>query len=124
MAINQDNTTIQRRSTDYTFYNSRRWRNYSRRFRLLCEVCEGNGLYEPADVTDHIVPMKQGGAKWNELNHMGMCHSHHNRKRGLESHGHCVVTAVGTDGLLPNDREEIVNILLAKDRQNEDLWID
>lgn len=62
-------------------------------------------------VVDHIVPIQQGGAKWDERNHMGMCGHHHNVKRGLEKHGYCVETTQGTGGLIPMDRNEIIDKL-------------
>ena len=103
-------------STDYAFYNSQRWRNHSKRSRLTCEVCEANGLYTQADVLDHIVPMRNhDGARWDQRNHMGMCHPHHNQKRGMETHGHCVETAQGIDGLVPYDRQEVIRALLGID---------
>lgn len=99
-------------SPDYPFYNSKRWRNYSRRFRLLCEVCEGEGRTTAAAVTDHIIPIQQGGAKWDSDNHMGMCHHHHNSKRGYEKRGYVSASQEGRDGLVPQDRQSIIDKLL------------
>jgi 5-methylcytosine-specific restriction endonuclease McrA len=130
-------------SSDYKFYNSQRWRNHSRRYRTTCEVCEREGLQrditpksrhskfagsetttDPSawGVTDHIVQIQKGGAKWDERNHMGLCGDHHNQKRGLEAHGYAVKTTQGVGGLIPEDREDIINKLMKLDKY-EDLWI-
>ena len=101
------------------FYNSTAWRKLSRRYRdnnPLCEVCNE----KPAQVTDHIIrivadergyPLPTGGAAWDERNHMAMCHSCHNRKRGKERHGFVVDSVRTENGLIPKDRWDIINIL-------------
>ena len=106
-------------SSDYKFYNSQRWRNYSKRYRTTCEVCLS--LNHQRDITpsaigtrgvvDHIVPMQEGGSPWDANNHMGMCGEHHNIKRGLESHGYVVASMQGREGLIPKDRNEIIERL-------------
>ena len=115
-------------SSDYKLYNSKRWRDTSKRTRTICEVCEAEGLITDITtgshnrgVVDHIVPMQQGGAVWDADNHMGMCGHHHDIKRGKESHGFCVATAQGRDGLVPNDRQDIIDVLLNNNK--EPLWI-
>jgi len=115
--------------SDYAFYNGRRWRNYSKRYRQLnscCEVCNGEGrttgvtLSYSHDlkrnvsdgVTDHVVPISKGGAVWDDSNHMAMCHHHHNRKRAYEQRGYVVDAVQGIDGLVPDDRAAIIDKLL------------
>lgn len=65
------------------FYNTPTWR----RFRLvyiaihpLCRLCETNGRITRATVVDHITPINQGGAKFDERNLQPLCASCHNAK--------------------------------------------
>ena len=39
---------------------------------------------KPQEVTDHIKPIIDGGAKFDLSNLQSLCHRHHNRKRGKE----------------------------------------
>ncbi len=74
--------------TDSTFYNSRRWRavrnNYIRCY-ALCKICKNKGLVVEGKVVDHIIPITQGGDKWNEKNFQTLCTSCHNRKSSKEA---------------------------------------
>lgn len=108
-------------TSDQNFYNSTRWRKTSIAYRKqqpLCEVClKGLEHICTADVVDHIVPIEQGGSQFNPDNHMGMCHKHHNRKRGLESR-----TAILVEWRLdfnnervPVSRREIIELLKGND---------
>lgn len=113
---------------DQSFYNSKAWRNYSIRYRTTCEICLSlgmqvditSGAIGTRGVVDHIVPMQQGGSPWDEANHMGMCGSHHNTKRGMESQGYCVRTTQGVEGLIPKDREEVIERLTRGHRAPDD----
>jgi len=68
-------------------------RNYRKRVRLhkmrnpYCVECEKQGLITPVDVTDHVDPINQGGAVYDEANWQSLCHTCHNRKSGGEAHG-------------------------------------
>jgi 5-methylcytosine-specific restriction endonuclease McrA len=44
--------------------------------------CEKEGLYVPAKVVDHIIPINGGDDVlfWPEWNHQPLCQTHHNRK--------------------------------------------
>lgn len=37
--------------------------------------CAREGLLTPAQCVDHTVPMRQGGSKWDEANHMACCYA-------------------------------------------------
>lgn len=52
----------------------------------LCVHCAKKGDVTPADVVDHIKPIKKGGAKLDESNLQGLCHKCHNRKTYYENH--------------------------------------
>ena len=51
----------------------------------LCVHCLDNDMVKPADVVDHIVPIKKGGAELDEANLQGLCHQCHNRKTYYEN---------------------------------------
>jgi 5-methylcytosine-specific restriction protein A len=55
-----------------------------KRFRLrylakhpLCVRCEEQGRLTPATLIHHVVPLKDGGAKYDESNLMALCNSCH-----------------------------------------------
>ncbi|MEL6968829.1 MAG: hypothetical protein AAFZ63_22590 [Bacteroidota bacterium] len=100
---------------DQKFYNSWKWRQRSirnRQLNPLCEVAEAAEETREADVTDHLIPISEGGARWDDRNLMSMSHHYHHKKRGIESHGLNVKTISTDGGLIPADRRDIINILL------------
>ena len=65
---------------DYPFYNSSLWRNTRKVFLFsnpACIVCGKIG-----EVVDHVIPIRQGGARLDFRNMQTMCHPCHNYKRG------------------------------------------
>tara|TARA_R110002020_G_scaffold422547_3_gene631669 strand:- start:26 stop:340 length:315 start_codon:yes stop_codon:yes gene_type:complete len=73
------------------FYNSRRWREFSRAYREknpFCVKCHAKGIVRQSDVTDHIERIKDKGPKFDESNLQALCHSCHNSKSGKEAHGY------------------------------------
>src|SRR5262245_9515797 len=80
-----DNKTEEERK----FYSSRRWNKVSRDHRKhepLCRMCSANGIVRQADMTDHIIPIREGGDKWNPANHQSLCNHCHAIKRAQERH--------------------------------------
>lgn len=76
--------------SNYDIYNSYRWRKYNKSFAKLnplCQACEAEGRYTPGQVTDHIIPINEGGSVEDSRNHMRMCRSCHNRKSARERYG-------------------------------------
>ena len=64
------------------FYNSKRWRDTSKSFlknNPLCVVCS-----YPAQITDHIKEIKDGGSKYDWENLQPLCKSCHNSKTAEE----------------------------------------
>jgi len=64
---------IKKVSDDYPFYNSHRWRQYSlaRRKRhpnCVCELCISSDDPLDGTMTDHIIPIRIGGSKFDERN--------------------------------------------------------
>ncbi|WP_420401359.1 HNH endonuclease [Flagellimonas sp.] len=76
---------------DHSFYNSRKWRKTSTAYREknpFCVKCQEEGRITQAEVTDHIVRIKDGGEPYDERNLQALCKSCHNRKSGKEAHGY------------------------------------
>lgn len=48
----------------------------------LCVMCESKGIYKPAKIVDHIIPIDGGGDVlfWPQSNHQGLCTSCHSHK--------------------------------------------
>ena len=79
--------TKQKAWTDATFYNNRRWRKVRGEYikaNPLCVHCEQKGIIEAAKICDHIIPIRQGGDKWNTCNFQSLCVSCHNKKSSSE----------------------------------------
>jgi len=75
---------------DSKFYNSYAWRKYRKIYlesHPVCVMCEAEGIVTPANVVDHIVPIRQGGDKFDEKNLQALCRRHHDVKSGRDRHG-------------------------------------
>lgn len=69
------------------FYQSAQWRAVRAAFlrqHPLCCACEQRGRVVPAVVVDHVVPIKQGGARFDPKNLQSLCVSDHNAKSAKE----------------------------------------
>lgn len=86
----------QSRSIDMTwFYNSRKWRKFSKAYKLrhpLCCDCEAEGVMTPTQVTDHIVRYVDDGPGFDldnlkDKDFKPRCNKHHNSRSGKQSHG-------------------------------------
>jgi 5-methylcytosine-specific restriction protein A len=72
------------------FYQSRQWRMVRAAFlreHPLCVVCGARGVLAPAAVVDHVMPVKEGGARFAAANLQPLCVPCHNRKTARESAG-------------------------------------
>ena len=77
----------QRASPNREVYNSRRWKAVARLHKSLnplCVECEKQGIIMPVEVTDHILPINDGGAAWSMGNMQSLCYRHHAIKSGKE----------------------------------------
>ena len=66
-------------------YNTKDWRDLSLLVKYqepICRMCEREATY----YTDHIIPVKQGGAFLDRDNLQGLCKRCHGIKSGRESH--------------------------------------
>ncbi|EPI4694256.1 HNH endonuclease signature motif containing protein [Morganella morganii] len=64
---------------------SNRWGRYRLMYlkaNPLCKHCFESGIYIPARIVDHIIPIdgEQDVLFWPEWNHQPLCHTCHNRK--------------------------------------------
>lgn len=70
------------------FYQSRQWRAVRAAYlrdHPLCGVCAALGHLVPARVVDHVVPLKDGGARFDAANLQSLCVSCHNAKTARET---------------------------------------
>ena len=65
------------------FYKSKEWiilRAQQLKLQPFCEECLKQGKVKRAKIVDHIIPIKQGGAKLDLANLQSLCWSCHSRK--------------------------------------------
>tara|TARA_B100000809_G_C15112830_1_gene521265 strand:- start:61 stop:378 length:318 start_codon:yes stop_codon:yes gene_type:complete len=76
------------------FYNSRKWRSFSKDYKVrnpFCIACDEEGIVKAAMVTDHIKTYEED-AKGFDLDALHdkymqpMCKKHHDSKSGREGH--------------------------------------
>ena len=107
-----------RHNTDTVFYNSAAWRRTSGAIRIetpLCPVCMAIDRHSPTRVTDHLIPIKYGGARFNPINLMALCSECHNNKSAREQRSP-LLAYVGTFGeyVPSDDRNAIIQKILNK----------
>ena len=74
--------------TEVGFYQSVRWRVVRAAFlreHPLCAACAARGRVVAAVVVDHVVPVKDGGARFDQGNLQALCISDHNAKSARET---------------------------------------
>ena len=65
------------------FYNSPAWRRVAALQLMrepLCADCLRAGRAQPAEIADHIQPIREGGARLDRENIQSLCRACHNRK--------------------------------------------
>lgn len=71
------------------FYKKANWKRL-RQMQLnqepLCRECKKQGKVKEATVVDHIIPIEEGGPRYDMLNLQSLCESHHNQKSAKEGH--------------------------------------
>lgn len=91
----QDKRVQHQRTKDMRwFYNDRRWRRFSKAFKVnhpYCIKCEEKGIYTPTSVTDHklIFELHPAGFDLDNLKEKDMqplCDKCHASKSGKEAH--------------------------------------
>jgi 5-methylcytosine-specific restriction protein A len=83
--VNRDYNRYIRDEDSKSFYNSAAWRRLARlqlRREPLCAECFKAGRIQPAEIADHIQPIREGGARLDRENLQSLCRSCHSRKHG------------------------------------------
>lgn len=78
-----------RRHANSEFYQSQAWRRVRHGYLAehpLCAECARHGRVTAARVVDHIVPINEGGERFDHNNLQGLCDNCHNQKSGREAH--------------------------------------
>jgi len=87
--VNKEYNRYTRDEDNKSFYNSQAWRRLSRlqlQREPLCAECMKTGRITPAEITDHIQPIRDGGTRLDLENLQSLCRACHNKKhRGGES---------------------------------------
>lgn len=81
--IAREYNTYTRDEDTKAFYNSRAWRRLAGlqlKREPLCADCLRAGGITPAEIADHIQPIREGGARLNFNNIQSLCRACHNRK--------------------------------------------
>lgn len=73
-----------KRKTNDILYNKQKWRRISRLYRIKNPFCEIKGCNNFSDHTDHIIPIADGGALYDERNLQSLCISCHGKKTRKE----------------------------------------
>lgn len=60
---------------DLKFYNTQAWRKLSLSYKMKHPVCEVDECTQPSYYTDHIIPVADGGDKWDTENFQALCKS-------------------------------------------------
>lgn len=89
------------------FYNSRKWRKFSKQYKLdnpYCLECEAEGIVKAARVTDHIKTFEQcpEGFDLDNLDAKFMqplCKKHHDSKSGRESQKTKIIKGYGVKSI-------------------------
>ena len=74
--------------TEHGFYQSAAWRAVRAAFlreHPVCARCAGRGRVVAAVVADHVLPLKDGGARFDWANLQALCVPCHNRKTAGET---------------------------------------
>jgi len=84
----QDHNTARILYQDNTYITLCEYNNYIKSMKALCVHCIDNDIRRltPADVADHITPIRLGGAMYDDKNIQYLCHTCHNTKTRKEQH--------------------------------------
>ena len=85
--IDQEYNKYQRDDFTKSFYSSQAWKTTRKKHLELepyCVECYKEGKIVKATIVDHIVPIKQGGDKYDQSNLQSLCWSCHSKKSIVE----------------------------------------
>lgn len=81
------NRAVSRVNPNREIYDSSRWKKDSSAHRKnfpLCATCLKRGTYKASKVSDHVIPINQGGDVWDWDNRQALCIACHNSKSAKE----------------------------------------
>ena len=81
--VSREYNTYSRDEDSKAFYASTEWRRLSKiqlRREPLCAACYAAGRITPAYIADHIIPIRDGGARLDISNLQSLCRACHNKK--------------------------------------------
>lgn len=70
------------------FYDNPTWKRVRKRILIaepLCRECAKHDVTTPAVLVDHIIPIEQGGSKFDKENLQPLCSLCHQKKRSFEA---------------------------------------
>ena len=89
------------KSNKGTIYATNRWHTISRNWRNNNPVCNTEGCnticLNRQGVTDHIIPIRLNGARYDKRNFQSLCHSCHNAKSRREQAYGILYETIETD---------------------------
>lgn len=65
----------------------RKWRALILARDIFCQECMKHGTHRQATEADHVIPIVQGGSRFDENNGQGLCKSCHSAKTSREGRG-------------------------------------
>lgn len=79
-----------------TLYASYKWIKASKLFKIdnpLCSNCQLVDITQFSKVTDHIIPIRVGGAIWDQDNWQPLCRKCDTKKRLMQKSGTFIIKA-------------------------------
>lgn len=111
---------FERQRWNQEFYNSQSWRRCGTAYRRKNPLCEVSRC-QPADVTDHAIPVNQGGHPYDERNFIALAHDVHNKKSGMEAHTPILIDYFEEDGFkIPVNKYDLIKVLGYEKEANKD----
>lgn len=101
------------------FYRSTIWRRLRGVFiadNPMCVACKVNNIDQKARVIDHVIRIKDGGAKLDKRNLLSLCHRCHNKKSGREKHKPIKISVTKNHlyELIPENKYEVLSFFKSK----------
>lgn len=80
----KQNREAKQNRTRTRFYDTKEWIVVRNRYRKRNPICEHDHCNKPMHTVDHIIPIRAGGAKFDENNLQSLCFQCHQCKRAEE----------------------------------------
>ncbi len=87
-------------SEHHATYNDHTWRKVSRAF-FKGRKCDIPNCITMAYCTDHIIPVRKEGSRWDRRNWQRLCKKHHDKKSSNEARGNVEPSIDTPHGKIP-----------------------